>query len=88
VLKLERFDCNEIPVFVPECRTERIASEITGGFYFGGTVFREALIRNDGGQNLLDIDGSGKIGLEDALRALQETNLEGAVRVLQCLTGM
>jgi len=106
VLRLERFDCNELPVSVPECKNCIFASkaslklalpnpesehdEITGGFYFNGALFREASVRIEGyyDVNFYDLDGDGRIGLEDAVRALLENDIYGAIRALQCLTGM
>jgi hypothetical protein len=91
VLRLERFDCNEIPVSASVPRSSSEPEEIiTGGFEFDGSVFGGAAIRTeiDYDVNLYDLTGDGRIGLEDAVQALLEGDLKTAIRALQCVTGM
>jgi hypothetical protein len=89
-LRLERFDCNEIPVSASVPRSSSESEEITGGFYLSGGVFGEALIRTeiDCDLNLHDLSGDGRIGVEDAIQALREGDLKTAICALQCVTGM
>jgi hypothetical protein len=91
-LRLERFDCNEIPVSASQRRNDSSDEEeiITGGFEFDGSVFGGAAIRTeiDYDLNLYDLGGDGRIGVEDAIQALLEGDLKTAIRALQCVTGM
>ncbi len=34
-----------------------------------------------------DLSGDGRVGLEDAIHALRQEDMEGAIRALQCTAG-
>ncbi|MCP4366195.1 MAG: hypothetical protein GY800_12985, partial [Planctomycetes bacterium] len=77
VLTFREFECNRIPVSSP-----------VSGFYTDRTVSpRLKIIVEENGIMIYDLNRDGRIGLQDAVRALREENPEAAIKVLQCITG-
>jgi len=88
MLTFNRFDCNEIPV--SDRHEEERDGALTGGFsltYDVSTSLRVGITPGpDYDPMRYDMNGSGKVDMRDAVRALQEGRLEGAIRALQILT--
>jgi len=89
-LTFTRFDCNEITV--SDGHEKERDGTISGGFYADSTVSDALRISvvpaEDYDPMTYDMNDDGRIDMRDALQALQDGYLEGAVRSLQILTGI
>jgi|GEM_PF-2305682 len=86
-IDVRRFLCNEVPVDDDGHDRIREPETVSGGFYMNEAVsmnlrlvFPEYNLMQD------DLNGDGRIGVEDAVRGLREENVKTAVRVLRFLT--
>ncbi|MDM8549902.1 carboxypeptidase regulatory-like domain-containing protein [Desulfobacterales bacterium HSG2] len=77
------FLCNEIPV----SGAREKGREAFGGFYMNGGLFQRIRLRAEYDLARHDLDGDGRISLTDAVFALQQGDLEGAIRALQAVAG-
>ncbi|MCP4108001.1 MAG: hypothetical protein GY749_21060 [Desulfobacteraceae bacterium] len=73
VLTFTEFTCNETPVYAPGFRA---VISLSGA--------------DEAGENLMkyDLNGDGRVGLQDVLLALSRNDLETVIRALQCVAGM
>ncbi len=93
VIEFTTFQCNESPVS-DENKAYRSPGTLSGGFYLGDTVSQRIILTMEAEYlpkeepiSQYDLNGDGRVGLEDAVHALRLEILESAIRVLQCVTG-
>ncbi len=85
VLEFTEFRCNEMPV--SDGHDKARDSGLSGGFYIGGAVSQRLILGTEYDMGTDDTDGDGIIGMGDAFQALEQGNLEGAIRSLRCIAG-
>ncbi|MDM8551994.1 tandem-95 repeat protein, partial [Desulfobacterales bacterium HSG2] len=85
VLEFTEFQCNETPVSDGHDKTRD--SGLSGGFYIGGAVSQRLILGTEYDLITDDPDGDGVIGVGDAIQALEQGDLEGAIRALRCIVG-
>jgi len=93
VIEFTMFQCNESPVSDGH-EAYRKPGTLSGGFYVSDTVSQRIILGTgteylpkDEPVSRYDLNGDGRVGLEDAIHALRQEDLEGTIRALQCVTG-
>jgi len=89
VLEITEFQCNETPVS-DEYGSIRETGSLSGGFYTDGIMSQHLgiRIRTEYDLSMHDLNDDGRIGMEDAVQALQEGSPERAIRALQSASGI
>jgi len=89
VLTFTRFDCNESPVS-DGYDEQHFPAPASGGFYMNGTVSQRISLSivteyDPDGTPLsrYDLNRDGRVGVEDAILALDHDDLKEAIRALQ-----
>ncbi|MCP4348225.1 MAG: hypothetical protein GY795_22280, partial [Desulfobacterales bacterium] len=89
------FECNRIPVSGSSQDYPHQSGEtLSGGFYADSRISQSLKITVSGDQTATendimtyDLNRDGRVGLQDAVRALRQGNPEAAIKALQCVTG-
>jgi len=70
-------------------RRSQTANILTGGFYVNGRISQHLKITVENKNDIMiyDLNSDGRVGLQDAVRALREGYLEAAIKALQCVAG-
>ncbi|MCP4344246.1 MAG: hypothetical protein GY795_01810, partial [Desulfobacterales bacterium] len=90
LLTFREFECNRIPVSGSSSDyPDQSGETLSGGFYTDGRISQSLKITVEKDKDIMiyDLNRDGRVGLQDAVRALRQGNLEAAIQALQCVTG-